>query len=90
MVFCHNDLQEGYILIRENAASAEEKLVIIDFEYCSYNYRYALILKNNENLNLFLLVYVLEYVGDSLVYSSGERAVFVRGDAELNNVTHFG
>lgn len=39
VVFCHNDLQEGNILIRENAASAEEKLVIIDFEYCSYNYR---------------------------------------------------
>jgi len=45
VVFCHNDLQEGNILIRENAASAEEKLVIIDFEYCSYNYRYVLVLK---------------------------------------------
>ena len=39
VVFCHNDLQEGNILIREKAASREEKLVIIDFEYCSYNYR---------------------------------------------------
>lgn len=39
VVFCHNDLQEGNILIREKAVSREEKLVIIDFEYCSYNYR---------------------------------------------------
>ena len=39
VVFCHNDLQEGNILIRENAAPAVEKLVIIDFEYSSYNFR---------------------------------------------------
>jgi hypothetical protein len=26
-----------------------EKLVIIDSEYCSYNYRYVLVLKNNWN-----------------------------------------
>lgn len=39
VVFCHNDLQEGNILIRESAVTREEKLVIIDFEYCSYNYR---------------------------------------------------
>lgn len=39
VVFCHNDLQEGNILIRENATSRQDKLVIIDFEYCSYNYR---------------------------------------------------
>lgn len=39
VVFCHNDLQEGNILIREKATTREDKLVIIDFEYCSYNYR---------------------------------------------------
>lgn len=39
VVFCHNDLQEGNILIRETAQTPEDKLVIIDFEYCSYNYR---------------------------------------------------
>ena len=26
-------------MIRESAVTREEKLVIIDFEYCSYNYR---------------------------------------------------
>lgn len=30
-------MQEGNILLRED--SAEPKLVLIDFEYCSYNYR---------------------------------------------------
>jgi len=30
-----------------------------------------------------------EYVRESLAYSSGERALFVRGDAELDNVTQF-
>ncbi|KAL1450625.1 hypothetical protein WDU94_002967 [Cyamophila willieti] len=44
VVFCHNDLQEGNILIKEcaeNPAAASSKidLVVIDFEYCSYNYR---------------------------------------------------
>ncbi|XP_014474051.1 PREDICTED: choline/ethanolamine kinase isoform X2 [Dinoponera quadriceps] len=37
VVFCHNDMQEGNILIRENTRKPE--IVVIDFEYCSYNYR---------------------------------------------------
>ena len=36
VVFCHNDMQEGNILIRQDS---KPELVIIDFEYCSYNYR---------------------------------------------------
>lgn len=58
VVFCHNDLQEGNILLRNQTNVEDEKrnlsnmsnevdyerltsdsLVIIDFEYCSYNYR---------------------------------------------------
>uniref|UniRef100_A0A8B9KU60 Ethanolamine kinase n=1 Tax=Astyanax mexicanus TaxID=7994 RepID=A0A8B9KU60_ASTMX len=40
VVFCHNDLQEGNILLlsgRENMD--KQKLMLIDFEYSSYNYR---------------------------------------------------
>ncbi|XP_011138554.1 choline/ethanolamine kinase isoform X3 [Harpegnathos saltator] len=37
VVFCHNDMQEGNILLRENMQKPE--LVVIDFEYCSYNYQ---------------------------------------------------
>lgn len=40
VVFCHNDCQEGNILLldgREN--SPKQKLMLIDFEYSSYNYR---------------------------------------------------
>ncbi|XP_033018766.1 choline/ethanolamine kinase [Lacerta agilis] len=40
VVFCHNDVQEGNILLlagREAAAS--DRLMLIDFEYSSYNYR---------------------------------------------------
>ncbi|XP_003739328.3 choline/ethanolamine kinase [Galendromus occidentalis] len=43
VMFCHNDLQEGNILHMESkesdGSSADENLVFIDFEYCSYNYR---------------------------------------------------
>ncbi|XP_059480635.1 choline/ethanolamine kinase [Neocloeon triangulifer] len=34
-VFCHNDLQEGNILLRE----LDQEVVVIDFEYSAYNYR---------------------------------------------------
>ncbi|XP_066557252.1 choline kinase alpha isoform X1 [Amia ocellicauda] len=40
VVFCHNDCQEGNILLlkgREN--SDRQRLMLIDFEYSSYNYR---------------------------------------------------
>uniref|UniRef100_A0A915IAT3 Uncharacterized protein n=1 Tax=Romanomermis culicivorax TaxID=13658 RepID=A0A915IAT3_ROMCU len=38
VVFCHNDLQEGNILSpTENSDSND--LIVIDFEYASYNYR---------------------------------------------------
>ncbi|KAI7802388.1 choline kinase alpha [Triplophysa rosa] len=40
VVFCHNDLQEGNILLlsgREN--EDQQRLMLIDFEYSSYNYR---------------------------------------------------
>ncbi|XP_018519419.1 choline/ethanolamine kinase [Lates calcarifer] len=40
VVFCHNDVQEGNILILEDRDhTSTETLMLIDFEYSSYNYR---------------------------------------------------
>ncbi|XP_013884346.1 choline/ethanolamine kinase [Austrofundulus limnaeus] len=40
VVFCHNDVQEGNILVLEDQYhNSTEKLMLIDFEYSSYNYR---------------------------------------------------
>lgn len=40
VVFCHNDIQEGNILLlSEKENSSNDKLMLIDFEYSSYNYR---------------------------------------------------
>ncbi|XP_055987613.1 choline kinase alpha isoform X2 [Sorex fumeus] len=40
VVFCHNDCQEGNILLLEGREEApRQKLMLIDFEYSSYNYR---------------------------------------------------
>ncbi|XP_061578014.1 choline/ethanolamine kinase [Cololabis saira] len=40
VVFCHNDVQEGNILMLEDRDhTSTEKLMLIDFEYSSYNYR---------------------------------------------------
>ncbi|XP_069326404.1 choline kinase alpha isoform X4 [Eulemur rufifrons] len=40
VVFCHNDCQEGNILLLEGRENSQkQKLMLIDFEYSSYNYR---------------------------------------------------
>ncbi|XP_019510223.1 PREDICTED: choline kinase alpha isoform X2 [Hipposideros armiger] len=40
VVFCHNDCQEGNILLLEGKEDSDgQKLMLIDFEYSSYNYR---------------------------------------------------
>ncbi|KRZ53824.1 Choline/ethanolamine kinase, partial [Trichinella nativa] len=38
VVFCHNDIQEGNILL-PNECSSHKDIMFIDFEYSSYNYR---------------------------------------------------
>lgn len=42
LVFSHNDLHQGNILLAEYSKrrpNLKERIVFIDFEYCSYNYR---------------------------------------------------
>ncbi|KAK2841823.1 hypothetical protein Q5P01_012023 [Channa striata] len=39
VVFCHNDCQEGNILMLKGCQTSDKKLMLIDFEYSSYNYR---------------------------------------------------
>uniref|UniRef100_A0A8C4HQV7 Ethanolamine kinase n=1 Tax=Dicentrarchus labrax TaxID=13489 RepID=A0A8C4HQV7_DICLA len=40
VVFCHNDVQEGNILMLEDRdQTSTDRLMLIDFEYSSYNYR---------------------------------------------------
>ena len=38
--FCHNDCQEGNILRHDTGTDGQPpRLTLIDYEYCSYNYR---------------------------------------------------
>jgi len=37
IVFAHNDLQEGNILLKQD--KTRRQIALIDFEYCAYNYR---------------------------------------------------
>ncbi|XP_061628997.1 choline/ethanolamine kinase [Phyllopteryx taeniolatus] len=40
VVFCHNDVQEGNVLmLHKGVQSSTDRLMLIDFEYSSYNYR---------------------------------------------------
>uniref|UniRef100_A0A8C4PZ61 ethanolamine kinase n=1 Tax=Eptatretus burgeri TaxID=7764 RepID=A0A8C4PZ61_EPTBU len=41
VVFCHNDLQEGNILLLDSDKPLHDRIMIIDFEYSSYNYRFV-------------------------------------------------
>ncbi|XP_041442570.1 choline/ethanolamine kinase isoform X4 [Xenopus laevis] len=42
VVFCHNDVQEGNILLLSSRSSSpSDKLMLIDFEYSSYNYSFT-------------------------------------------------
>ncbi|VDM99626.1 unnamed protein product [Thelazia callipaeda] len=71
VLFCHNDLQEGNVLLRNkyhidqygnlNADESEEPLVLIDFEYASYNYR------GFEFAN-HICEYILDYANDKPPY----------------------
>lgn len=39
VVFSHNDLQEGNILYSKSCLDPNKQMIVIDWEYCSYNYR---------------------------------------------------
>uniref|UniRef100_A0A8C7XFS6 ethanolamine kinase n=1 Tax=Oryzias sinensis TaxID=183150 RepID=A0A8C7XFS6_9TELE len=40
VVFCHNDVQEGNVLdLKDKDGNSTDRLMLIDFEYSSYNYR---------------------------------------------------
>ncbi|XP_058717915.1 choline/ethanolamine kinase-like isoform X3 [Poecile atricapillus] len=41
VVFCHNDVQEGNILLLSGREGSSDRLMLIDFEYSSYNYSYS-------------------------------------------------
>ena len=51
LVFCHNDLQCGNILLREDADSlnsVDDSIVVIDYEFCRFN---ALLSLSNADSN---------------------------------------
>ncbi|XP_066275835.1 choline/ethanolamine kinase-like isoform X2 [Branchiostoma lanceolatum] len=41
VVFCHNDMQEGNILVddQDGATPTDDRVTVIDYEYSAYNYR---------------------------------------------------
>ena len=73
IVFCHNDLHGGNILIRENYDQQENKLLFCDFDWSAYGYRgldfgnfFAELNETEESsheiIELFLKNYINEYV----------------------------
>ena len=43
IVFCHNDIQGGNILLRKKApnvsSAPNDRIMLIDYEFCGYNFR---------------------------------------------------
>ncbi len=57
IVFCHNDVQGGNVLLRQEASSADEKIMLIDYEFCGYNFRgHDLVGQNDLYSNIVLYI----------------------------------
>ena len=39
VVFCHNDMNRANCLLKEEGKDVDEKVVLVDYEFCCYNYR---------------------------------------------------
>lgn len=81
VVFCHNDMQEGNILLccdnmSDKEALQDPRLVLIDFEYCSYNYR-------GFDLANHFLEWVYDYTNSAQPYFSVNKQNYPTREQQL-------
>lgn len=78
VVFCHNDLQEGNILMKENETSGCRSLCLIDYEYCAYNYR-------GFDIANHFVEWTYDYTNPTCPYFSVNRDLFPSIDQQVLN-----
>ncbi|NXW11981.1 CHKA kinase, partial [Fregetta grallaria] len=83
VVFCHNDVQEGNILLLAgHEASSSDKLMLIDFEYSSYNYR-------GFDIGNHFCEWVYNYTHDSWPFFKASAENYPSRQQQLHFIRHY-
>ncbi|XP_027563072.1 choline/ethanolamine kinase-like [Neopelma chrysocephalum] len=83
VVFCHNDVQEGNILLLAgHEASPSDKLMLIDFEYSSYNYR-------GFDIGNHFCEWVYNYTHDSWPFFKASPENYPSRQQQLHFIRHY-
>uniref|UniRef100_A0A8B9P539 Ethanolamine kinase n=1 Tax=Apteryx owenii TaxID=8824 RepID=A0A8B9P539_APTOW len=83
VVFCHNDVQEGNILLLAgHEASSSDKLMLIDFEYSSYNYR-------GFDIGNHFCEWVYNYTHDSWPFYKASPENYPNRQQQLHFIRHY-
>ncbi|NXV36696.1 CHKB kinase, partial [Rissa tridactyla] len=83
VVFCHNDVQEGNILLLAGReASSSDRLMLIDFEYSSYNYR-------GFDIGNHFCEWVYNYTHDSWPFFKASLENYPSRQQQLHFIRHY-
>lgn len=83
VVFCHNDVQEGNILLLAGREShPTDKLMLIDFEYSSYNYR-------GFDIGNHFCEWVYDYTHDTWPYYQASMENYPTRQQQLHFIRHY-
>ncbi|XP_030071555.1 choline/ethanolamine kinase isoform X2 [Microcaecilia unicolor] len=82
-VFCHNDVQEGNILLLANQdPSSRDRLMLIDFEYSSYNYR-------GFDIGNHFCEWIYDYTYDKWPFYKASQSNYPNRDQQLHFIRHY-
>lgn len=85
LVFSHNDLHQNNILLLQRSdkdQSLDDRIVLIDFEYCSYNYR-------TFDVANYLSEWCFNYTGDEYPYFSASSERFPSEAKQKQILEHY-
>ncbi|KAK2494424.1 hypothetical protein MC885_013994 [Smutsia gigantea] len=81
VVFCHNDIQEGNILLLSEPENAD-RLMLVDFEYSSYNYR-------GFDIGNHFCEWVYDYTHEDWPFYRAQPADFPTRGQQLHFIRHY-
>ncbi|XP_029471332.1 choline/ethanolamine kinase [Rhinatrema bivittatum] len=83
VVFCHNDVQEGNVLLLDNRAHCpKDRLMLIDFEYSSYNYR-------GFDIGNHFCEWIYDYTYDKWPFYKSSPSNYPNRDQQLLFIRHY-
>ncbi|XP_053750626.1 choline/ethanolamine kinase isoform X2 [Panthera pardus] len=81
VVFCHNDIQEGNILLLSEPEDTD-RLMLVDFEYSSYNYR-------GFDIGNHFCEWVYDYTHDEWPFYKAQPADYPTRGQQLHFIRHY-